>query len=293
VRFRPYASAVTVLEVIQRSAEYLARKGVESPRLNAEELLAHVLNWPRLQLYLHFEKQLTPREEEAARALVQRRGKREPLQHLLGKVVFCGLELAVNRHALIPRPETELLAETAWQQLSSVASDPPTVLDFGTGTGCLAVALAVKVPRAKVVALDVSEPALDLARQNAETHGVVERIQFVCGDGWTGLPGSETFDLMVSNPPYIPSQEIEILQPEVRDHDPHLALDGGADGLDFYRQMAREAVSRLKPGGKIMAEFGDGQKEAVGELFKSKNWVVEAIIEDYDRRPRILVASHP
>jgi release factor glutamine methyltransferase len=282
---------VTVLEVIQRSTDYLARKGVEAPRRNVEELLAQQLRLPRLQLYLNFERQLTPVETEVLRALVKRRGQREPLQHILGSVSFCGLELAVSRQVLVPRPETELLAERAWQDLRARQCHSPVVLDFGTGSGCLAISLAVKIPEARIDAVDISKEALELARQNAAAHGASGRIRFLCGDGWSALPGAPAYDLIVSNPPYIPSDEINTLQPEVRDYDPRLALDGGPDGLDFFRLLAREAGPRLKPAGQLMVEFGDGQAEPVRRLLSAQNWVVEATVEDYSRRPRIMVAQ--
>lgn len=281
---------MTVLEVIQRSSEFLAKKGVESSRLQVELLLAHMLGLPRMQLYLNFERVLSPTELDNLRELVKRRGQREPLQHIIGTTSFCGLELAVNRHALIPRPETELLAERAWQFLSALNSQPPTALDFGTGTGCLAIALAVKCPTAQLFAIDISNEALELARQNAVRQNVADRIQFFAGDGLAALPDGARFNLIVANPPYIPSATIDTLAPEVREHDPRLALDGGVDGLDFYRRLAREAAPFLQSDGRIMLELGDGQADAVSEMFARQKWVVEAVQEDYSRQPRILVA---
>jgi release factor glutamine methyltransferase len=186
-------------------------------------------------------------------------------------------------------------------------------LDFGTGSGCIAIALAVKCPAAKVVATDVSPDALASARENAARHNVAERIEFLHGDGFAALekgwgerprePGGNAladgspgvsphqFDLIISNPPYIPSAEIATLQPEVRDFDPRAALDGGADGLDFYRKLAVEAKPFLKPGGKIMLEFGDGQADAIRKIFEAEKWIVEAVKEDYSHRARILIAQ--
>jgi release factor glutamine methyltransferase len=281
---------VTVLEVIQRSSEFLGKKGVESPRLQIELLLAHLLGLPRMQLYLNFERVLTPVELKALRALVKRRGQREPLQHIVGTTSFCGLELSVNRWALIPRPETELLAERAWQFLSALNSRPPIALDFGTGTGCLAITLTLKCPTAQLFAIDISNEALELARQNAGRHNVTDRIEFLAGDGFAALSNGARFDLIVANPPYIPSATIATLAPEVRDHDPQLALNGGADGLDFYRRLATEAAAFLKPDGRIMLELGDDQAGAVSEMFMQQKWVVEAVQEDYSRQPRVLVA---
>jgi release factor glutamine methyltransferase len=309
---------MTVLEAIQKSAEFLAKKGVESPRRQTELLLAHLLKLPRMKLYLNFERVLTPAETDALRELVKRRGQREPLQHITGSTSFCGFEIAVNRRALVPRPETELLAESGWQFLSTLnctpnafGAQPSTALDFGTGTGCIAIALAAKCPSAKIIATDISPEALALAGENAARNNVAERIDFLQSDGFAALQNVgqasclsplekkklETggtpvlhFDLIISNPPYIPSAEIATLQSEVRDFDPRGALDGGADGLDFYRKLAAEAKPFLKPGGKIMLEFGDGQADALRTIFEAEKWIVEAVKEDYSQRERFLIA---
>lgn len=280
------------MEVIQRTTGFLAKKGVESARLQAELLVAHVLALPRMQVYLNFERVLTATEEDRLRQLVIRRGDREPLQHILGTTSFCGLELVVNRQVLIPRPETELLAEQGWSYLNARARDglEPTALDFGTGSGCLAIALAVHCPTAQITALDISGEALEIARVNAARHGVAERIRFRQGDGLAAVAGGPGFDLIVANPPYIPTAEIDTLQPEVRQHDPRTALDGGPDGLDFYRQLAGGAQPLLNPAGKLMSEFGDGQEQALAELLAKENWIVEAIIQDYTQRPRLSIA---
>jgi release factor glutamine methyltransferase len=278
---------VTVLETIQKSTDFLAKRGVESPRLQAELLLAHLLKMPRMNLYLNFERALSTAETDAFREMIKRRGQREPLQHITGSVSFCGFEIVVNRHALVPRPETEILAEQGWTFLSTL--DPATALDLGTGTGCIAIALAAKCPAAKVMATDVSPEALALAKENAQKNNV--RVEFCQGNGFESVPKEAPFDLIIVNPPYIPSAEIETLQPEVRDFDPRLALDGGADGLDFYRMLAAQAKPFLKPGGKIMLEFGDGQASAIRSLFENENWIVEAVKADYSQRERILIAT--
>jgi release factor glutamine methyltransferase len=285
-------------------------------------------------LYLNFERTLAPAEVDGLREFIKRRGQREPLQHITGSTSFCGLEIAVNRHALVPRSETELLAELGWEFLARLSAEPkrrsPTrregsklqehagpetgtliALDFGTGTGCIAIALTVKCPSAKVVATDVAPDALALAKQNAGRHNIARRVEFLQSDCFTSLQNVgqssclfpsekkklETdgtpvlhFDLIISNPPYIPSAEIATLQPEVRDFDPHAALDGGAEGLDFYLKLAVKSKPFLKPSGKIMLEFGDGQADAIRKIFEAEKWIVEAVKEDYSHRQRILVA---
>jgi release factor glutamine methyltransferase len=281
---------VTVIEVIQRSAGFLERKGVDSARLAAELILARVLRLPRLQLYLNFERSLAEPELEQMRELVQRRARREPLQHILGTVSFCGIELEVNKDVLIPRPETEVLAEKAWTLAKEWASGNPVALDFGTGSGCLAIALAARAPQAQLHALDVSPAALAVARRNAVKHLPDGRIVFHESNGFVSLPPALRFDLLVSNPPYIATAEIDTLEPEVKDFDPRLALDGGADGLDFYRRLAAEAPARLAPGGHLLAEFGDGQSPALEALFNAPPWRVVEVLPDFTRRPRHLHA---
>jgi len=279
---------VTVLEVIQRSTGFLQRHGIDSPRLQIELLLAHVLKLPRLQLYLNHDRVLGEPELTTLRALVQRRARREPLQHLVGSTSFLGLEISVGPEALIPRPETEGLVELAIAALAKTAA--PHVLDFGTGTGCIVIALAAKCPSARIHALDISEAALALARRNAEQHGLTQRVAFHLGDGFGALPPELRFDIVVSNPPYIPGLEIAALQPEVRDFDPRLALDGGADGLDFYRRLAVEAPARLNAGGGFFAEFGDGQADEIERLFTNAGWLRVAVHRDLGNRPRIVEA---
>jgi release factor glutamine methyltransferase len=282
---------VTVLEAIQKSAEFLGKKNVESPRLQTELLLAHLLKMPRMKLYLNFDRALTTTETDTLREFIKRRAAREPLQHIVGSTSFCGHEILVNKNVLVPRPETEMLAELGWNFLATRHSPLVTALDFCTGSGCIAIAIAAKCPSAKIVATDVSAEALILANENAAKNQVGERIEFLPGDGFAALSTGAQLDLIVSNPPYIASAEIETLDPEVRDFDPRLALDGGADGLDFYRKIAVGAKNFLKPDGKLMLEFGDGQADALKKIFESEKWIVEAVKDDYSQRARILIAS--
>ena len=279
---------MTVIEAIQKSTEFLGKKNVESPRLQTELLLAYLLKMPRMKLYLNFDRVLLPVEIDSLRELIKRRGQREPLQHIVGSTSFCGYEISVTRNVLIPRPETELLAELGWKFL--LERQTPTALDFGTGSGCIAIALAAKCPNAKITALDVSADALALAKQNALQNQAAERIEFLLGDGFAALAGKTQFDLLMSNPPYIASAEIETLDPEVKDFDPRGALDGGADGRDFYRRLAAEAKPFLKPDGKIMLEFCDVQADDIKKRLDNEKWIVEALQDDYSQRARILIA---
>jgi release factor glutamine methyltransferase len=278
-----------ILEVIQRSTDFLSRKGVSSPRLQVESLLAHLLRMPRMQLYLNFERALSAPELEALRAVVQRRGQREPLQYIVGSTSFCGLEIALNRHVLIPRPETEMLAERAWTFLQN-AGENPSALEIGAGSGCLAIALARHAPKAKVLATDSSAPALETARRNAETNQVSDRVQFGQGDLFAAAPPDARFDLIVSNPPYIPTARIGALEAEVRDYEPRAALDGGADGQDFYRRIAAEARAWLRPAGRVMVELDDEGAAATSEIFLEAKWIIDSMEKDYNGRPRILIA---
>jgi release factor glutamine methyltransferase len=279
---------MTVLEAIQKSTEFLAKKSVDSPRLQSELLLAHVLKIQRLKLYLDFARALTDAETTTLRELVQRRAAREPLQHILGAANFCGLEIKVNRSVLVPRPETELLAEHGWKFLSSLSRDS-TFLDFGSGSGCIAIAISHYAKQSRGWALDRSADALAIAAENASANKVNDRLTFVESSGLQALDRALRFDLIISNPPYIPSAEIDTLQEEVRNFDPRMALDGGPDGLDFYRQLGSEAAHFLEDGGKMMLEFGDGQETALPPIFTIEGWQVESIANDYNRKPRILI----
>ncbi|HEY6228519.1 MAG TPA: peptide chain release factor N(5)-glutamine methyltransferase [Verrucomicrobiae bacterium] len=281
---------MTVLEAINKGAEFLARKTIESPRLQSELLLAHILNLPRLRLYLEFERALNDAQADEFRELLVRRGNHEPLQHIIGSTSFCGLPMIVTPAVLIPRPETEVLAEQVWTFLNQRENET-TFVDLGTGSGCIPIAIAAHAKKSRGVAVDISSDALAVAKQNFEKNGLVDRIELREGDFLAALQPAERFDVIVSNPPYIATAEVELLEPEVRDHDPRLALDGGADGFNFHRALAQGAAQFLKPGGRLFIEFADGQGEALRELFGSHGWHVHGLIRDLSGVDRILFAS--
>ena len=280
---------MTIRTALQEATTALEQAEVENAAANAEWMMADVIGCSRPALPLHWAKPLEPAQIQRWQSLLTGRTSRIPLQHLLGTAQFCGLEFEVNRSVLVPRPETELLAEAAWAV--AAVKESAVVLDVGTGSGCLAVAVAVHAKETIVHALDVSPAALNMARANAERHGVADRITFHEGDALRALPSVGLFDVIVSNPPYIPSLEIESLQVEVRDHDPRLALDGGADGLDFYRSLARHSLSRLQPDGRLLLEVGDGQAGAVVELITAQGGRVLEVLPDLNNIERIVVAS--
>lgn len=287
---------MTVGEAILAGEAQLSAAGIESGRLEVEMMLAQLRDEPRLQLWMRRAEPLTPGQGEKLRDWLARRGSREPLQHILGWAPFLDFELYVTRDVLVPRPETEVLAHLAIARLGGVAS--PRVLDWGTGSGCLALAVAKAVPAAAVHALDLSLDALRIARANATAYRLADRIRFQQGDGFAALAAhGETaalrFDLIVTNPPYIPAAEVETLQPEVRDFDPRLALTDGADGLGCYRCLAAEAPAWLKPGGWLLAEFGDGQSPALIELFSQAGWSIEGVEKDLSGRDRVLIVRAP
>ncbi len=280
---------MTIRTALQEATTALERAGVENAAANAEWLMADVIGCSRPALPLHWAKPLELAQIQRWQSLLTGRTNRIPLQNILGTAQCCGLEFEVNRSVLVPRPETELLAEAAWAV--AAVKESAVVLDVGTGSGCLAVAVAVHAKETIVHALDVSPAALNMARANAERHGVADRITFHEGDALRALPSVGLFDVIVSNPPYIPSLEIESLQVEVRDHDPRLALDGGADGLDFYRSLARHGLSRLQPDGRLLLEVGDGQAGAVVELITAQGGRVLEVLPDLNNIERIVVAS--
>ena len=276
-----------LLEVLRASERYLADRGVEHPRLNAEHLLAHALGLKRMELYLQFDRALTETERIPLRDTGKRRGSREPLQHILGTAEFHGRTFACDQRALIPRPETEQLVEIALELAKEHAG--ASILDIGTGSGVIALTVALALPDAKVHATDLSPVALALATDNAARHQLSDRVHFTRTDL---LPEDDTpFDLIVANLPYIPTAEIITLSPEVR-HDPASALDGGTDGLDLIRRLIDAAPARLSPGGALLLEIGAGQASAVDILLRACKFRDISVRPDYENVPRFAVGLH-
>lgn len=278
----------TVLSVLRGASGWLAQRGVEAPQRSAELLLGKVLGKTRLELYLEHDRPLGPRERDAMRALVARRGAGEPVAHLLGSWSFRGLELRVGPDVLVPRPETEELVEVALAQLGAGA----TAIDLGTGSGAIAIALAAERPALRVVATDVSEAALAIARANAAAHGVAERIAFACGSWWQAVGDDARFDLVVSNPPYIDPAAPIGLAADVRRFEPALALFAAAgDPVSCYRAIVAGLATHLAPGGCFVAETGLGAADGARELFAAQPFLRDVELRpDLAGAPRFVVA---
>ena len=256
---------IRLVEVLTRTESWLRQRGVDSPRLDTELILAHVLQMERLQLYLSHDRPMTRAELDTLRPLVRRRGEREPLAWIVGAKGFHTIDLEVGPGVLVPRPDTETLVNAALEWMDA-ERDPLYVADVGCGSGAIGLALAQSLPGARVYCTDIAEEALACTRRNVEALGLQDRVAVLEGDLLTPVPRGRPVDWVVSNPPYIPSQDIDGLQPEVSQHEPRLALDGGADGLDVYRRLIPIAARRAREG--VLVEVGHLQASQVMDLFR-------------------------
>jgi len=285
---------MTVLELLQATTAYFKKHNVENPRLNAEHLLAHVLGRKRIELYLEFERQLSASELAPLRSLVKRRGEGEPLQYLLGTVEFCGHIFVCDKRAMIPRPETEELVQLLVSNFKKCQRRPDQssrrrIADVGTGSGVIALSLAAELPEADIFAVDISEDALGLARENAERLLVADRVRFLRSNLLENVEGS--FDVIVANLPYIPRQERQTLSREVL-HDPEVALFAGGCGDELVRELIAQASSRLRPGGMLALEIGIGQSDTLVAALAEKNYRDIWREKDYSGVTRFLFARY-
>ena len=281
--------AWNVLSLIEETARYFDGKQIENPRLQAELLLADVLKVRRLDLYLQFERELQQAELEGFREHVRRRAKRVPVQYITGESGFRNLNLSVSNAVLIPRPETEVLVETALEYLAEVSA--PAVLDVGCGSGAISLSIAGERDDARIFATDISSGALQVARKNAAQSKLESRVAFLCADLLDSLKPSPHFAAILSNPPYLKSASIGGLEPEVRDHEPLVALDGGADGLSVFKRLFNVAKDFLLPAGHLILEVADAlQAEGVAELMSASGMEIAEIRPDLNEIPRVVVA---
>jgi release factor glutamine methyltransferase len=283
----------TILRVLRWAQRFLDQKGVSEPRASAAVLLAHCLHCTRLDLYLRYDKPLSPTELACYKRLLRRRLAGEPTQYITGRQEFWSLDFLVSPAVLIPRPETELLVEAvlAFARHRGPAAPVRRLLDIGTGSGALAVVLARELPEVQVVALDYATAALAVARENCRRHGVDGRVTLIQGDLLAPLAPRPAFDVIVSNPPYVPTPEWAGLPPEIKDHEPRLALDGGPDGLAVIRLLAAQVHHHLRPGGLLALEVGRGQAQTAAQLLaQTQAFEPAAVIPDYQRIGRVLTA---
>ncbi len=280
----------TIKALLAWTTDFLTSKNIESAKREAELLLAHVLQCKRVDLFVRFDEQPSDGERTKYRELIHRRVAGWPVAYLVGTREFYLLTFDVSPDVLIPRSDTETLVLEALKQLKPLPA--PTVLELGTGSGCIAVSITHQKKDATVTAVDVSPDALAVAKQNATKHGVADRITFLQGDLFAPLTAGTQFDMLVSNPPYIALGEFATLAPDVRDHEPRIALDGGTDGLAFYRRIAAHAGEFVKPGGSLLLEIGSTQEAAVRTILAERaEWEVGNTLKDGAKLPRVVTAK--
>lgn len=280
----------TTRELMDWMTSAFSREGLDAPRLTAELLLCHALSVRRLDLYMHADRPAAPEERENLRSLVQRALQHEPVQYIVGTAWFFSLPLKSDRRALIPRPSTETIVEHALQTLRAEGIETLAIADVCTGSGAIAVALLRNLPRARAVATDLSPDALALAAENAAATGVADRLDLREGDLLAPLDG-EQFDLLTSNPPYIPDDEWPAVARNVRDHEPHLALRGGPDGLRLVEPLIRHAPARLRAGGMLLVEVATATTDRVLDIARDTDGLTDQrILKDSEGLPRVLAA---
>lgn len=279
----------TIGRLLEWTSRFLTEKGLESPRLDAEVLLAHALGCKRIELYTRYEEEADDEARQKYRDLIRQRLEGCPVAYLVGRKEFFSLALEVDPGVLIPRPDSECLVDECLRLARGL--EAPRVLDVGTGSGNLAIAIAHQHPGARVTAIDISPAALETAGRNARRHGVDARIRFLQGDLLAPLDADERFDFIVSNPPYIPHDDVAALEPGVRDYEPHLALDGGPDGFAVFDRLVAGALAHLEPGGHLLVEIGSPQEaEARARISRHPEYQLQPTILDGSRHPRVLWA---
>ena len=285
----------TIAETLKAASLQLKHAEVPNDVLDAQTLLAYTINQDRTYLIIHFNDQLSEEIIPVYQSLINRRATGEPLQYITGRQEFFGLEFEVTSAVLIPRPETELIVEETLLLAKNITQ--PLIIDAGTGSGCIAIALARELENAKIIATDISAEALEVASRNAIKHGVENRINFINCDLLSGIPKNTKANFIVSNPPYIAPEEIATLQREVRDWEPHTALTDFADGLNFYRRLLVEAVEFLQPEGYLIFEMGYEQAATIKALIDCNIWSEPISLQDLQGIPRTMIlqlrsASH-
>ncbi|MEA4885035.1 MAG: peptide chain release factor N(5)-glutamine methyltransferase [Clostridia bacterium] len=280
-----------LLDVLKLAADFLGARGVESPRLDAEVLLARILGMDRIRLYVEYDRPLALSELSRYREEIAKRASRVPVAYITGVKEFMSVEFQVDGRVLIPGPDTEILVEATRDEIADAGMSAPRIADIGTGSGAIACALAKILPGARILATDISRDALEVAAQNVSRLGLEQQVVLGSGDLFQALaaPEWERVDVIVSNPPYIPSGDIPGLQPEISKYEPRLALDGGPDGLELYRRIAAGAAAHLEPGGIVALEAGDGQAARIAELLADSGLRDISLRQDYSGVDRVII----
>ena len=280
---------LTIKEVLLKSSDFFSSKGIESPRLDAELLIGHALQLPRIQLYMNFDKPLTEPELNQIRGFVARRANREPIAYIIGEKGFYKFDFTIEPGVLCPRPDTETIIEVANHWIPK--NRDYFICDVGSGSGCIGLSLLLDHPNARLYATDISETALSCTRKNIDRHALQKRAAILKGPYLDPIPTDRAIDLVVSNPPYIPTADIKALAPEVAKHEPLIALDGGADGLDCYRALIQAAAPRIRDG--IIVEIGLGQETSVSQLMEDAGLIDIEHHTDLTDRIRVVSARKP
>jgi release factor glutamine methyltransferase len=280
---------VTIAETLKEASEQLRAASVANDLLDAQTLLAEALGQDRTHLIINFNQQVSEEVQSKFQAMIRRRATHEPLQYITGRQAFFGLDFEVTPDVLIPRPETELIVEETIRLAQQNTILNPMIVDVCAGSGCIAVSLARELNGARVIASDISVPALRVARRNAARHGLEHQVHFVASDLLDALAEENFADFILSNPPYVSEEEMPTLQCEVRDWEPHLALTDSRDGLSFYRRLLKDAASRLKPGAYLICEMGYTQSESIVGMIDRKVWAEPRLLDDLQGIPRTIV----
>lgn len=279
----------TIAETLNRAKVRLREASVPNDVLDAQTLLAHALGCDRTYLIINYREELAAEPAAKFGDLIERRAAGEPLQYITGHQEFFGLDFKVTPDVLIPRPETEIIVEETIRLVHDLEIESPVIIDVGTGSGCIAVALARELSQSSVIAIDVSIAALLVAKQNAKRHDLSDRISFLAADLLSALAQTQIADFLVSNPPYVAQAEMTGLQREVRDWEPALALTDFDDGLSFYRRLLNDAVSRVKSGGYLLCEMGFSQSAEVMTMIDRQYWIEQRLLDDMQGIPRTLL----
>lgn len=277
-----------IVELLQWITDDFKKRDIDTPRLDAELILSHALGLDRVGLYINFDRPLTKEELERVRELVKRRRKREPISYITGKKEFYGLELIIRPGVLIPRPETELLVEAVLKYSRSGAK----ILEIGSGSGAISVALGINLKEVQITTIDKSRVAFEVTKENIAKYKLEDKVKVYNMSMEEFFKTKKTeFDIVVSNPPYIPTKEIDTLAPEIRLYEPREAIDGGEDGLFFIKKLLEGVGSVLKKGGHLIIEFGDGELEGVKLLFKKNNFEIIEVVKDLAKLDRVIVGQ--